>query len=161
DGRILAIHTNGSDALVLIDTDGTITHLEFPGDGRLSIDDVAGTLALVSGEGSRVASGLWCIDVDSGAVVPVRGGETVDPAWMPPARRLTFDGPHGPVHAFDYPPANPDVAAPDDELPPYVVLVHGGPTAHVTGAASAGIAFFTSRGIGVLDVNYGGSTGYG
>jgi dipeptidyl aminopeptidase/acylaminoacyl peptidase len=42
-----------------------------------------------------------------------------------------------------------------------VVLVHGGPTAHVTGAASAANAFYTSRGIGVLDVNYGGSTGYG
>jgi dipeptidyl aminopeptidase/acylaminoacyl peptidase len=41
------------------------------------------------------------------------------------------------------------------------VLVHGGPTAHVAGAASAAIAFYTSRGIGVLDVNYGGSSGYG
>lgn len=65
------------------------------------------------------------------------------------------------MHAFAYPPANPDTSAPDDERAPYVVLVHGGPTAHVTGAASAAIAFYTSRGIGVLDVNYGGSTGYG
>jgi len=39
--------------------------------------------------------------------------------------------------------------------------VHGGPTTHVSGGASLDIAFFTSRGIGVLDVNYGGSTGYG
>lgn len=56
---------------------------------------------------------------------------------------------------------NPSASAADDELPPYLVLVHGGPTAHVTGASSAAIAFWTSRGIGVLDVNYGGSTGYG
>jgi dipeptidyl aminopeptidase/acylaminoacyl peptidase len=65
------------------------------------------------------------------------------------------------VHAFAYAPANPHVAAPRDERPPYVVFVHGGPTAHVTGAASAAIAYYTSRGVGVLDVNYGGSTGYG
>jgi dipeptidyl aminopeptidase/acylaminoacyl peptidase len=74
---------------------------------------------------------------------------------------VTFDGPGGPVHAYDYPPTNPDVSAPADEKPPYLVLVHGGPTAHVGGAASGKIAFFTSRGIGVLDVNYGGSSGYG
>src|SRR5690606_35566194 len=59
-----------------------------------------------------------------------------------------------------YRPANPHVASPDGPAP-YVVFVHGGPSAHVTGASSAAIAFYTSRGIGVLDVNYGGSTGYG
>lgn len=80
---------------------------------------------------------------------------------MPVGRAVSFDGPHGPVHAFDFPPTNPDVAAPADELPPYVVFVHGGPTAHVSGVADAKTAFFTSRGVGVLDVNYGGSTGYG
>ena len=74
---------------------------------------------------------------------------------------MTFDGDHGPVHAFDYPPTNPEANPPIGELPPYVVLVHGGPTAHVAGAASGKITYFTSRGIGVLDVNYGGSTGYG
>ena len=81
--------------------------------------------------------------------------------WMPQSRAVTFPGPHGPVHAFDYPPTNPDAQGPDGELPPYVVFVHGGPTDHVGGAASGKIAYLTSRGIGVLDVNYGGSTGYG
>ncbi|HLS92379.1 MAG TPA: S9 family peptidase, partial [Microbacterium sp.] len=47
------------------------------------------------------------------------------------------------------------------ELPPVLVLVHGGPTGHVTGDLSQTAAFYTSRGIGVLDVNYGGSSGYG
>jgi dipeptidyl aminopeptidase/acylaminoacyl peptidase len=65
------------------------------------------------------------------------------------------------VHAFDYPPTNPNVAAPEGEQPPYLVYVHGGPTTHRGGAASGRIAYFTSRGIGVLDVNYGGSSGYG
>jgi dipeptidyl aminopeptidase/acylaminoacyl peptidase len=53
------------------------------------------------------------------------------------------------------------VQTPEGERPPYVVFVHGGPTGHVGGAASGKIAYFTSRGIGVLDVNYGGSSGYG
>ncbi len=100
-------------------------------------------------------------DSPGSAATPIRGGEAVDPAWSPRARAITVEGPHGPVHAFDYPPTHPGATAPPGERPPYVVWVHGGPTDHVAGAASSAVAFFTSRGIGVLDVNYGGSSGYG
>src|SRR5690606_10707359 len=51
--------------------------------------------------------------------------------------------------------------APEGELPPYVVFVHGGPTSYASTTLDLERAFFTSRGIGVVDVNYGGSTGYG
>lgn len=161
DGRVVAVRTNGRDRVVVIDADGESRDLDVPCDGHVSVDDVDGSRVLLSGNGSRVSPGLWCVDLDSGEAAAVRGGAQVDPEWMPAAQQLDIDGAHGPVHAFAYAPANPDVSAPDSELPPYVVLVHGGPTAHVTGAASAAIAFYTSRGIGVLDVNYGGSTGYG
>ena len=161
DGRIVAVRTNGRDQIVLIDAQGEVRPIDTPADGHVSIDDARGTSVLLSGNGSRVDPGLWCVDVDSGEIVAVRGGEPVDARWMPPARSIEVDGPHGAVHAFASPPTHPEASAPDDELPPYVVLVHGGPTAHVTGASSAAVAFFTSRGIGVLDVNYGGSTGYG
>lgn len=161
DGRLIAVRTNGRDEIVVLSPDGSERRIEVPCDGHVSVDDVVGSLVLLSGNGSGVTSGVWCADIDSGAVVAVRGGEPVDPAWMPPPLPLTFDGRHGPVHAYAYPPANPNAAASADELPPYLVLVHGGPTAHVTGATSAALAFYTSRGIGVLDVNYGGSTGYG
>lgn len=161
DGRVVAVRTNGRDAVVVIDPDGAARPLDVPADGHVSVDDVDGTRVLLSGNGSVVAPGLWCVDVDSGEVVAVRGGEPVEPDWMPRALPIEVEGPHGTVHAFAYPPANPGAEAPDGELPPYVVLVHGGPTSHVTGASSAAIAYFTSRGIGVLDVNYGGSTGYG
>lgn len=161
DGRIVAVRTNGSDEVVLIERDRSSRTLEVPSSAHVSVDDVSGSRVLLSGGGSAVSAGLWCVDVDSGAVERVRGGMPSDEAWMPPAARIAFDGPNGPVHAFDYAPANPEATAPDGELPPYIVFVHGGPTAHVAGAAAAAIAFYTSRGIGVLDVNYGGSTGYG
>lgn len=161
DGRIIAVRTDGRDEVVLLGGDDGVTAIDVPADGHVSVDDVDGTRVLLSGNGSRVAPGLWIVDVETGETVAVRGGEPVGPEWMPAAMSIEVDGPHGAVHAFAYPPANPDATAADDELPPYVVLVHGGPTAHVTGASSSSIAFYTSRGIGVLDVNYGGSTGYG
>ncbi len=60
-----------------------------------------------------------------------------------------------------YPPHNPDHAAPEDERAPLVVRSHGGPTGAASSRLSLGIQFWTSRGIGLLDVNYGGSTGFG
>ncbi|GAA2005738.1 prolyl oligopeptidase family serine peptidase [Microbacterium ulmi] len=164
DGRIVAIRTNGSDELVLIDQAvGGARPIAVPSTASTVVEDAHGSTVLVSGSGPDAPSGLWLIDVDRPDLVEtIRGGSAPwGDEWMPRPRAVTVDGPHGPVHAFAYPPANPAVSAPDGELPPYVVFVHGGPTSHVGGAASAKIAYFTSRGIGVLDVNYGGSTGYG
>ncbi|QLD12714.1 prolyl oligopeptidase family serine peptidase [Microbacterium oleivorans] len=161
DGRVIAVRTHGSDQLVIIDREGGAIPLPFAATARLQIDDVRGDRALVSGT-MPGATGLWVVDLDSGEAIAVRGGTPdVDEAWIPHARQVTTDGPHGPVHAFAYPPTNPGVSAPTDELPPYLVWVHGGPTSHVGGTADSKAAYFTSRGIGVLDVNYGGSTGYG
>jgi dipeptidyl aminopeptidase/acylaminoacyl peptidase len=66
------------------------------------------------------------------------------------------------AHAFYYPPHNPDFAAPQGELPPLIVASHGGPIgAAKTGLELEEIQYWTSRGFAVVDVNYGGSTGYG
>ena len=65
------------------------------------------------------------------------------------------------AHAFFYPPQNPDYTAPADDLPPLLVFSHGGPTSATSTAFDLEIQYWTSRGIAVLDVNYGGSSGYG
>ena len=64
-------------------------------------------------------------------------------------------------HGFFYAPRNPDFTPPPEEKPPLLVISHGGPTGATTSALSLLIQYWTSRGFGVLDVNYGGSTGYG
>ncbi|GAA1249651.1 dipeptidyl aminopeptidase/acylaminoacyl peptidase [Microbacterium phyllosphaerae] len=161
DGRIVTVRTNGRDEVVVIDRDGGARRLDIPADGHVSVDAVSGSRVLLTGNSSTTSQGAWCVDVESGSAQVVAGASPVHPEWMPRASELLIDGAHGNVHAFVYPPSNPQASASGDELPPYIVLVHGGPTAHVTGASSAAIAFYTSRGIGVLDVNYGGSTGYG
>jgi dipeptidyl aminopeptidase/acylaminoacyl peptidase len=65
------------------------------------------------------------------------------------------------AYGLFYSPHNPDYAGPADELPPLLVKCHGGPTASASSVLDLTIQFWTSRGIAVLDVNHGGSTGFG
>ncbi|MCX6500889.1 MAG: prolyl oligopeptidase family serine peptidase [Microbacterium sp.] len=163
DGRILAVQTDGGDRLVVIDPEeGSATPVDAPLTAGITVEQVQGSRALVIGAGEISDAAVWLIDLDAGTAVPVTGTDTPwGEEWLPRPRELHVAGPHGPVHAIDYPPTHPDAAGPEGELPPYAVWVHGGPTSHATPSASAKVAYFTSRGIGVLEVNYGGSTGYG
>jgi dipeptidyl aminopeptidase/acylaminoacyl peptidase len=65
------------------------------------------------------------------------------------------------AHAFFYPPRNQDFRAPASEAPPLIVITHGGPTAATEPSFDLEVQFWTSRGFAVVDVNYGGSSGYG
>jgi len=86
----------------------------------------------------------------------------VDPGYLSIPQEIEFPTEGGrTAYAFFYAPRNRDYAAPEGEKPPLLVLSHGGPTAAVSGVFNPGIQYWTSRGIAVLDVNYGGSTGYG
>lgn len=65
------------------------------------------------------------------------------------------------IHVVLYPPTNPDYKPLKGELPPAIVMVHGGPTARAAPGFSIFQQYFTTRGFAVIDVNYGGSSGYG
>ena len=86
----------------------------------------------------------------------------LDKAWFSVPESLSFPTTgHRTAHALFYPPTNPSVEGPDGELPPLLVLIHGGPTAAARPMLQLGTQYWTSRGFAVVDVNYGGSTGYG
>jgi dipeptidyl aminopeptidase/acylaminoacyl peptidase len=75
---------------------------------------------------------------------------------------LTFPvGNNNNAHAFFYRPENKDFIGLDGEKPPLIVVSHGGPTGESHNGLKMVIQFFSSRGFAVLDVNYGGSSGYG
>lgn len=86
----------------------------------------------------------------------------IDSGYLSMPRAIEFPTENGlTAHALFYPLQNRDFAGPSDERPPLIVISHGGPTAATSSSLNLGIQFWTSRGIAVLDVNYGGSTGYG
>jgi dipeptidyl aminopeptidase/acylaminoacyl peptidase len=87
---------------------------------------------------------------------------SIDEGYISRPRAVEFPTEQGrTAHAFFYAPRNKDFAAPEGERPPLVVKCHGGPTAATTTTLRLETQYWTSRGIAVLDVNYGGSTGYG
>jgi dipeptidyl aminopeptidase/acylaminoacyl peptidase len=103
-------------------------------------------------------------DAGSGETEVVRSAseDPVDPAYVSLPRPIEFPTGEGEVaYGFFYPPANPQFSAPEGELPPLIVESHGGPTSHATPVLSREFLYWTSRGIGVVDVNYRGSSGYG
>jgi dipeptidyl aminopeptidase/acylaminoacyl peptidase len=96
------------------------------------------------------------------AVLRRSSDEAVDPAYISVPRAVEFPTEQGrTAHAFFYAPRNKDFAAPEGERPPLVVMCHGGPTAATSSRLKLDVQYWTSRGVAVLDVNYGGSTGYG
>jgi dipeptidyl aminopeptidase/acylaminoacyl peptidase len=87
---------------------------------------------------------------------------SIDAGYYSKAKAIEFPTENGlTAHGFYYAPTNRDFAAPPEEKPPLLVKSHGGPTSATIAALMLSIQYWTSRGFAVLDVNYGGSTGYG
>jgi dipeptidyl aminopeptidase/acylaminoacyl peptidase len=87
---------------------------------------------------------------------------TIDPAYFSICQSIEFPTDQGlTAHGFFYPPTNRDFVGMPNELPPLLVMSHGGPTGATSSVLRYGIQYWTTRGFAVLDVDYGGSTGYG
>lgn len=104
------------------------------------------------------------MDLNSGEIATLREASTaeVDPGFLSIPQPIEFPTENGQTaHAFYYAPVNRDFSGPDDERPPLLVRSHGGPTSAATRDFNLAIQYWTSRGFAFVDVNYGGSTGYG
>jgi dipeptidyl aminopeptidase/acylaminoacyl peptidase len=111
-----------------------------------------------------LAERVLVIDIDSGAqrVLQVSNPAHIDPGYFSIPKAIEFSTEGGlTAHAFFYPPKNKDYEGPPGELPPLVVHSHGGPTSAVGSSFDLEYQYWTSRGFGIVDVNYGGSSGYG
>jgi dipeptidyl aminopeptidase/acylaminoacyl peptidase len=108
-------------------------------------------------------SGLYRIDWSTGQIELVAQSSDValDPGFVSSPSDFSWESPDGKVHAWYYPPTHPSHVAPANERPPILVQSHGGPTSFAAPGFDLRKLFWTSRGIGVLDVNYGGSSGFG
>ena len=165
DGRLAVLHGVGGMRLGVLDPETSdLADLDtgFPlivsglsADG-MSVLGVAG--------GPATPQAIVRVDVATGGIQVLwqEAAAVPDAAYLPEPRQVELEGRYGrTVHAYVYPPSSPDATGPDGERPPYVVWVHGGPTGNVLPLLDIEKAYFTSRGIGVVDVNYGGSSGYG
>jgi dipeptidyl aminopeptidase/acylaminoacyl peptidase len=175
DGRMVyARQRDGYDALGVRELDGRLTELDLPFSGYATVR-AAGPDSVVVVAGSPTQEPQVArIDL-AGAGQSLTASITslrpprdlgIHPAYLSAPEHVSFpsagpDGAARTAHALFYPPANPAHRAPDGELPPLLVVIHGGPTGAASPVLALGLQYWTSRGFAVVDVNYGGSTGYG
>jgi dipeptidyl aminopeptidase/acylaminoacyl peptidase len=170
DGRILcALARDGVDHLGVIEPGrAEVLRLETPYTSFSSLRPFgAGAVLIAASPTSEPVVAVVDLAVGNDhptlAVVRPARDLDLDPAWLSVPQPITF--PTTPTtdhaHALYYPPTNPDATPPDGERPPLLVVSHGGPTSAARPALNLGVQYFTSRGFGVVDVNYRGSTGYG
>ncbi|MBI4784259.1 MAG: S9 family peptidase [Oscillatoriophycideae cyanobacterium NC_groundwater_1537_Pr4_S-0.65um_50_18] len=122
-----------------------------------------GYAAFIGGS-ATAPSAIARLDLYTGEVAILRRSSdlTVDPGYLSVPEAIEFPTENGlTAYGFYYAPHNQDYVAPAGEKPLLLVKSHGGPTASTSASFNPGIQYWTSRGIAVLDVNYGGSTGYG
>ncbi|HEY6730244.1 MAG TPA: S9 family peptidase [Solirubrobacterales bacterium] len=166
-GAIACVRTQGAEErLFLLRPDGwepTDLGLPFTSFGYPALS-AAGERVAFAASSPESETAVLLHDVGTGETEVIRTSseEPIDPAYISRPRPVEFPTGDGETaYGFYYPPANPEFTAPVGELPPLIVESHGGPTSHVTPALSREYLYWTSRGIGVVDVNYRGSSGYG
>ncbi len=165
DGSVVFAWTSrGYDGLARRAPDGTVTDLDTPFSRIASLRAAPdGTVLVVAGSPTH-EPGVHRVDLGGHLVETLRPPRElgVDPRFVSLPEHITFPTDDGrAAHALFYPPAHPEFAGPEGERPPLIVQIHGGPTAAASPVFSTAVQYWTSRGFGVVDVNYRGSTGYG
>jgi len=163
DGTIVAVCFRAGRGRLNLLRPGTRSEIATPYTelGSLTMGD--GAVVLIAGS-PRLPTSVVSIELPSGEMTVLRSGRTasVDAEYLSQPEPVEFPTEDGlTAHALFYAPVNPDFTAPADDLPPLIVSSHGGPTSRSASVLNYDIQFWTSRGIGVVSVNYGGSTGYG
>jgi dipeptidyl aminopeptidase/acylaminoacyl peptidase len=164
DGRVVCLYSrDGFDHIGIIEG-GRLEEIELPYTSIGPTLQVARSRLVFIGTSAAEAATLVSFDVASGRTDVLRrsfeqelGGGCIS---APQPVEFPSDGGKS-AHALFYSPANADYTAPSGDLPPLLVLSHGGPTSMARAGFDPAIQFWTSRGFAVADVNYGGSTGYG
>lgn len=163
--RIVCVYSEeGKAHLSYLDTaSGQLTSLPVPYETITNVRVTAKHVVFLGA--SPTNSGVIAsIDIATGTSKVLRRASSVeiDERYISIPQAIEFPTENGlTAHAFFYPPHNPDYVAPAGELPPLIVESHGGPTGAATSALSLNRQFWTSRGFALLNVNYGGSSGYG
>jgi dipeptidyl aminopeptidase/acylaminoacyl peptidase len=165
-GRVVATARRaGGEGLLLIDAAaGSAQPIATPFSSVTSIQRLGeGRIAGIAHSATET-SALVSIDIATGACEVLRRPSPAALAepCVSRAEPISFPSAGGrTAHALFYPPRNDGFAAPAGETPPLIVQAHGGPTAGASGAFSLGVQYWTSRGFALVDVDYGGSSGYG
>ncbi|MGK7930208.1 MAG: prolyl oligopeptidase family serine peptidase [Microcystaceae cyanobacterium] len=125
---------------------------------------VKGNQLIFRGSSPTEAAAIVLLDLTTNETTILKSSAdlTIDKGYLSIPEAIEFPTENGlTAYAWYYPPQNKDYTAPEGEKPPLLVKSHGGPTASASSSFSLRVQYWTSRGFGYLDVNYGGSTGFG
>ena len=163
---VCAYGERGTSHLAILDTEsGGLEPVETPYSGIAFVraDEETGDVVFRGSSPAAVAC-IVRLDVSTGhhEVLRRAGDLVIDPGYLSSPEPVEFPTENGrTAYGFFYSPKNRDYVAPEGDHPPLLVMSHGGPTSATSTSLDLEVQYWTSRGIAVLDVNYGGSTGYG
>jgi dipeptidyl aminopeptidase/acylaminoacyl peptidase len=162
DGRLVAVWTDkGGDHLGYV-TGGRPEPQDLPFSLYSEVQPEPGGVITLAASATQPLA-VVRLDLAGGVDVVRRSREvSLEPAAISTPTAVEFPtGVREVAHAFVYAPRNPGFAGPEDERPPLVVVIHGGPTGSTAAVFDPFVQYWTTRGFAVADVNYRGSTGYG
>jgi len=163
DHLLCTITRNGMPSIAMLTiSNGTLAPVTAPAVGSLSVVTGPGVGAAVLGYPNRPTSlAIFDVEQQTWRDVVAAGPTVLEPDSVSCAEPVSWSGDQGEVHGWFYPPTSLEYEAPADYLPPLITVSHGGPTGTALPYFQIGHQFWTSRGFAILDINYGGSAGYG